>query len=317
MGSESFRRALSDARGVWYIHVPRQLVLVCNEDFEPATRQVENVDSCFWIPPRPYLDCALLDRNMASNGQRGTREFAQVELAQLHRLVSDELDHAGWQFGSFADIDQHLVLDDILQSPRTTYSSRARRSSAAIRRNASASRGSMGSMYDVPSPRDSIVGSNRFSITTLPEDSVTILDPAEASVDQHSPAKEPERIIVGWDGEHDPENPFNWPAWRVNLNASLLIFLAFLIPLASCKQRCLPAMYRSGSTEAQCADLLTRPSAIIAPAVPQIMLEFRNDSPELAAFVVSVFVLGVSRLKGGSPPIFHFERHHSLLHPRF
>lgn len=177
----------------------------------------------------------LLAHNMSRNEKRNTRELAQIELAQLHRHVSDELDHAGWQFGMFADIDEQLRLDDLLHSPTNTYSSRVRRSSAVIRRNASASRRSMSSMYDIPSPRDSIIGSNRFSITTLPEDSFTVLDPAEAGGDQNSAGKEPDGFIVGWDGEKDPENPFNWPAWRVNLNASLLIFLAFLIPLASCK----------------------------------------------------------------------------------
>lgn len=33
---------------------------------------------------------------------------------------------------------------------------------------------------------------------------------------------------------------------------------------------------------------------MLAPGVPQIMKEFGNDSPELAAFVVSVYILGVS-----------------------
>jgi hypothetical protein len=42
-------------------------------------------------------------------------------------------------------------------------------------------------------------------------------------------------IIVGWTGDDDPENPYNWPLWQINVNAQLLTFLAFLTPLASCK----------------------------------------------------------------------------------
>lgn len=40
--------------------------------------------------------------------------------------------------------------------------------------------------------------------------------------------------IIGWDGDHDKANPYNWPAWKTNTYCSLLSFLAFLIPLASC-----------------------------------------------------------------------------------
>lgn len=37
--------------------------------------------------------------------------------------------------------------------------------------------------------------------------------------------------FVGWDGPHDPENPFNWPAtkkWRVSL---LACFMTFVVQL--------------------------------------------------------------------------------------
>ncbi|KAI5927548.1 MFS general substrate transporter [Camillea tinctor] len=71
---------------------------------------------------------------------------------------------------------------------------------------------------------------------------------------------------VSWDGDDDPENPHNWPAWRINTYAALLSLLAFLIPLAS---------------------------SIIAPAVPAIMEEFGSDSTVLSALVVSIYVLGL------------------------
>jgi len=41
-------------------------------------------------------------------------------------------------------------------------------------------------------------------------------------------------------------------------------------------------------------------AAIFAPGVPELMAEFRSSSQELAAFVVSVYVLGVS-LPAASP----------------
>ncbi|CAN8101262.1 unnamed protein product [Discula destructiva] len=79
--------------------------------------------------------------------------------------------------------------------------------------------------------------------------------------------------VVGWDGDDDPANPYNWPAWRTNLYAGLLSFLAFLIPLAS---------------------------SIIAPAVPAIMEEFGSDDLTLESLVVSIYVLGL----GLGPMIF-------------
>jgi len=61
------------------------------------------------------------------------------------------------------------------------------------------------------------VEANKPASPQLPE------KPADASL-----------IVIGWDGDDDPENPYNWPAWRTNSYAGLLSFLAFLIPLASC-----------------------------------------------------------------------------------
>lgn len=71
--------------------------------------------------------------------------------------------------------------------------------------------------------------------------------------------------IVYWDGPNDPENPYNWPTWRKALTTGLVSFATFLTPLAS---------------------------SIFAPAVPQLMRDFENDSSVLASFVVSVYVLG-------------------------
>lgn len=71
--------------------------------------------------------------------------------------------------------------------------------------------------------------------------------------------------IVWWDGDDDPENPYNWPLWRTVTIAVLISFLTFVTPLAS---------------------------SIFAPGVPQLMVDFESSSEVLAAFVVSVYVLG-------------------------
>jgi len=71
--------------------------------------------------------------------------------------------------------------------------------------------------------------------------------------------------VVWWDGPDDPTNPYNWPSWKKVVNCGLISTLTFITPLAS---------------------------SIFAPGVPELMEEFRSRSTELAAFVVSVYVLG-------------------------
>ncbi|OTB02963.1 hypothetical protein M426DRAFT_322197 [Hypoxylon sp. CI-4A] len=71
--------------------------------------------------------------------------------------------------------------------------------------------------------------------------------------------------IIGWSGPDDPENPYNWPTWRKVLNCGLISAMTFVSPLAS---------------------------SLFAPGVPQVVAEFQSDSLEIAAFVVSVYILG-------------------------
>lgn len=71
--------------------------------------------------------------------------------------------------------------------------------------------------------------------------------------------------VVWWDGDDDPENPYNWPTWRKVANCVIISFLTFVTPLAS---------------------------SIFAPGVPALMRDLGSDSPALAAFVVSVYILG-------------------------
>lgn len=77
----------------------------------------------------------------------------------------------------------------------------------------------------------------------------------------------PDINIVWWSGPNDPENPMNWPTWRKSLTCGLISVLTFVTPLAS---------------------------SIFAPTVPALMEDFHSDSRELAAFVVSVYLLGFS-----------------------
>ncbi|KAI1766321.1 major facilitator superfamily domain-containing protein [Hypoxylon sp. FL1150] len=77
--------------------------------------------------------------------------------------------------------------------------------------------------------------------------------------------KQNDSNVVGFDGDDDPTNPYNWPAWKTYTNSLLLIFVTFVTPLVS---------------------------SICAPGVPQIMAEFGNTSSLMAGFVVSIYVLG-------------------------
>jgi multidrug resistance protein len=89
----------------------------------------------------------------------------------------------------------------------------------------------------------------------------------EAGKDEKSDGttSEDEANVVWWDGDDDPANPYNWPGWRKVLNCGLISALTFITPLGS---------------------------SIFAPGVPQLMEDFRSSNELLAAFVVSVYVLG-------------------------
>ncbi|KAI0533122.1 cycloheximide resistance protein [Xylaria digitata] len=71
--------------------------------------------------------------------------------------------------------------------------------------------------------------------------------------------------IVWWDGEDDPENPYNWSTTLKVLNCGCVSFQTFISPLAS---------------------------SIFAPGVPLVLQEFHSTSLEIATFVVSVYLIG-------------------------
>lgn len=71
--------------------------------------------------------------------------------------------------------------------------------------------------------------------------------------------------LVDWDGPDDPEKPINWGKRKKWTNLLLIATLTLLTPF--------------GST-------------MFAPGVPQMMDDFHSDSPDLASFSVSIYVLG-------------------------
>lgn len=71
--------------------------------------------------------------------------------------------------------------------------------------------------------------------------------------------------VVDWDGPDDPANPLNWPAKKKWSIIAALGAVTFITPLAS---------------------------SFFAPGVPQVMRAFDEKSNLMAAFVVSVYLLG-------------------------
>lgn len=71
--------------------------------------------------------------------------------------------------------------------------------------------------------------------------------------------------IVDWDGPDDPNNPQNWPAKKKWSIVAALGLMTLITPVAS---------------------------SFFAPGVPYVMRSFHETSRVLAAFVVSVYILG-------------------------
>ncbi|GAM43248.1 hypothetical protein TCE0_047f17904 [Talaromyces pinophilus] len=71
--------------------------------------------------------------------------------------------------------------------------------------------------------------------------------------------------LVDWDGPDDPENPLNWTTGRKAMMTTSIALITFLTPLGS---------------------------SMFAPGVPDVMLDFHSSNESLAAFIVSVYLLG-------------------------
>ncbi|KAE8548379.1 hypothetical protein EYB25_008757 [Talaromyces marneffei] len=83
------------------------------------------------------------------------------------------------------------------------------------------------------------------------------------AIDEYDGRQDPN--VIWWDQDEDPEHPYNWPHWLSMSNCFLISAMTFLTALAS---------------------------SVIAPAVPQILAEFESANLQVAAFVVSVYILG-------------------------
>jgi hypothetical protein len=62
-------------------------------------------------------------------------------------------------------------------------------------------------------------------------------DEAEKQADGSAGSRDDENIVF-WDGDKDPQNPYNWPTWLKVLNCVLVSSLTFLTPLGSCMSSC-------------------------------------------------------------------------------
>ncbi|KAL1975421.1 hypothetical protein VTN31DRAFT_3813 [Thermomyces dupontii] len=91
--------------------------------------------------------------------------------------------------------------------------------------------------------------------------------PAVTVVDETNQPSENDRDpnLVDFDGPDDPTNAMNWPGSKKLANASVIAFITLLTPLGS---------------------------SMFAPGLPDVMKDFNSSNPELASFVVSVYLLG-------------------------
>ncbi|KAK7210042.1 hypothetical protein V2G26_017220 [Clonostachys chloroleuca] len=136
-------------------------------------------------------------------------------------------------------------------------------------------------------------GDDSAQVSSSPSQENTYLEKGPEKATSSANDKEMEAAsldsnIVFWDGPDDPENPLNWPNWVKWSNCALISLLTFVEPLAS---------------------------SIFAPGVPLVLQEFNTTNTELAAFVVSVYVLGfafgpmvlapLSEMVG-RVPVYHF-----------
>lgn len=90
------------------------------------------------------------------------------------------------------------------------------------------------------------------AVKVQPDMTVTAVEPSDPNV-------------VFWEGEDDPENPMNWTNKAKWSSIAMLSIITLITPLAS---------------------------SMFAPGVPQCMADFKSTSETLAAFVVSVYLLG-------------------------
>ncbi|KAF3491418.1 polyamine transporter 1 [Arthroderma uncinatum] len=127
------------------------------------------------------------------------------------------------------------------------------------------------------SSEDNVQVDDKSDNTELNE-TVTPVQIDNADIEKGTPKETTKRVpegykeyddpnIVNWDGPDDPAHPQNWPSMKKVVIVCSIGLITLLTPLGS---------------------------SMFAPGVGEVMKEFKNDSPELASFVVSVYLLGFS-----------------------
>jgi multidrug resistance protein len=102
-----------------------------------------------------------------------------------------------------------------------------------------------------------------FAMST--DNSVHEKDPESGDRPDSSSTEEHDKYMVDWEGDDDPEKPWNWTTAKKWKNLSVISVITLITPLAS---------------------------SMFAPGVPALMHEFKSKNTMIASFVVSIFILG-------------------------
>lgn len=84
--------------------------------------------------------------------------------------------------------------------------------------------------------QESIASQRRLSQASKADAGNEVLDPEKQAVEDVTD----DENVVFWDGDDDPDNPYNWARWRKVLNCVLVSALTFVTPLASCESTHFP-----------------------------------------------------------------------------
>lgn len=106
---------------------------------------------------------------------------------------------------------------------------------------------------------------NLERVPSLAEDLFPEKTEAETKLD-NSVYMDLNRGLVGWNDDHDPENPLNWSSGKKAVLTALVGSVSALVPMAS---------------------------SMLAPGIALTMLELHETSRTLGSFMITIFVLGI------------------------
>lgn len=98
-------------------------------------------------------------------------------------------------------------------------------------------------------------------------------------------------IIVWWSSEDDPDNPMNWSAIRRSVNIGIMALMTFTTYVTEYIYICVLSNIALMETNDWC---YARPlaSSMLSLGVDRVLSEYHNSNSDLAALVVSIYVLG-------------------------